>query len=111
MPAYQTAHVTAVFTRGGFGNERTYHITQADGAEAVGLAPWWYCLDRARQPIQSEPGVGQGVDGLLEARVVGEAAGRVKLYLPDGEVCIVGSDQITRGIPASTAESSRYVPV
>lgn len=112
MAVNPTVHVVARFTRGGFGNERTYHITESTGGEAVGLASWWYCLDAGNRPIEAEPSVGQEIDGLLEARVLSEpSTDTVKLYLPDGEVRTVRRDQIRRGIPAATPETYRHVSV
>jgi hypothetical protein len=72
--------------RGGFGNERTFRV-QSNGGEHVGLAPWIYCFDKNKEPVEAEPEAGQVINGFIVARIVSITGATAKVVFPDGEVC------------------------
>src|SRR5262245_45029370 len=65
--------------RGGFGNERTYRVQIHGGGEHVGLAPWIYCFDKVRKPVDNEPEEGVVVKGFVVGRFISNGGDSAKI--------------------------------
>ena len=87
MAVEELVAVECKISRGGFSSERQFRIALSEG-EHIGLAPVEYCYTRQGEPLGGQaPSRATPLDGLVAARVLEQdAAGKVLIYLPDGEV-------------------------
>lgn len=89
----RVAYVKARFTPGSFPTEYTFRVDTPPGS-FDGAAPSHYCLTPDRQRLTGVPAT--GVEGRLVGLVVGSppSPGRVRVYLPDGELYEFAEDQV-----------------
>jgi hypothetical protein len=90
--------IPCAIERGGFGNERTYRIPIAGDGEHIGVAPWIYCFDKDRQPVEVEPSIDQTIDGFVVGKVVRNGGQIAKVAFPDGEVCLIDANRIVEDL-------------
>ncbi len=105
--------------RGGFGNERTYKVKTAGGGVYTGIAPWFYCFTNTNEQVEykstfeqvaEEPALDQSISGYIVGRLIRNGGDDAKVAFPDGEVCLIKSEHISR-LPESVNETINRVLV
>jgi hypothetical protein len=95
MEREQVVFVQCKFRGSGFPNERIFIVESESGVVLRGIAPLQYCYTREHRPLGDKPDAGKEVDGLVVGVVIASIGKIVRVYLPDGEVYDLDSDQVT----------------
>ena len=92
--------LTCKISRSAFSDERVFRLTLANGSEHVGAASRIYFYKSDGTPLSAaEPAPDRSIDGTVAGQRIREAAGRVMVSLPDGDVVEVKRSQVSQEAP------------
>jgi hypothetical protein len=83
------------FIRGGFPSERIFLVRGRNGGELRGVAPVQYCYTSSGKQLGDEPAEGKELSGFVVGLEIQRSDDKIsRVYLPDGDVYDLGTDQV-----------------
>ena len=92
MCATKLVALKCVISRGGFSEERVFALKDIDHKGVCSRRYLW--RENGAALDESEPALGQEIDGFVAARIIDIRRSGVLLSIPDGEVVEVPSEQL-----------------